>query len=162
MVSVRRPCLQAIACGRRETKLAPRQVVVSRYGTCHAGKEPHGDSCRGPMARDGRRGGREVARHANREDRMSRNKQTTNRHPDDHHGPKTQARLTEQVRGDHAVPSTLGEQGPVEGHHRLAEHRQQHDEADKNSEKNRLGREVRRGHLDLADVGDALNGDPGK
>ena len=91
---------------------------------------------------------------------MPRTKPTTNRDPNDHHGPKTQARLTEQVRGDHAASSTLGEGAPVEGHHRLAEHRQQHDEADKNSEKNRLGREVRRGHLDCADVGDALNGDP--
>ena len=90
---------------------------------------------------------------------MSRIKKTTNPDSNDHHGAKTQARLTEQVRGDHAAPSTLGEGAPVEGHHRLAEHRQQHDEADKNSEKNRLGHEVRRGHLDLADVGDALNGD---
>ena len=91
---------------------------------------------------------------------MSRTKQTTNPDSNEHHGPKTQARLTEQLRGDHDAPSTLGEGAPVEGHHRLAEHRQQHDEADKNSEKNRLGREVRRGHLDRADVGDALNGDP--
>lgn len=91
---------------------------------------------------------------------MSRTKQTTNPDSNERHGPKTQARLTEQLRGDHDAPSTLGEGAPVEGHHRLAEHRQQHDEADKNSEKNRLGREVRRGHLDRADVGDALNGDP--
>ena len=46
------------------------------------------------------------------------------------------------------------------GHHRLAEHRQQHDEADENAGKNRLTREVRRSDVDLADVGDALNGDP--
>ena len=90
---------------------------------------------------------------------MSRSRKTTNRDPEDHHGPRTQARLTEQGRGDRDVSSSA-EEAPVVGHHRLAEHRQQHDEADKNSEKNRLVREVRRGHIALADVGDALNGDP--
>lgn len=136
------------------------QVVVRRSARVmplHSSRATH---AAGPWPATGDGAVARVPRDANREDGMSRTKKTTNRDPNDHHGPKTQARLTEQVRGDHAAPSTLGEGPPVEGHHRLAEHRQQHDEADKNSEKNRLAREVRRGHLDRADVGDALNGDP--
>ena len=44
-----------------------------------------------------------------------------------------------------------------DGRHRLFEDRQQHDEADKNSEKNRLARELDRGRTSVQD--DSVNGD---
>jgi hypothetical protein len=50
----------------------------------------------------------------------------------------------------------------VEGAHRLHEEREQHDEAEKNSEKNRLQREQKRGRIDESSpqVPEALKGSP--
>jgi len=73
------------------------------------------------------------------------------------HGDATHARLTEQLhekQGDAATDSPDAARAaeakgrPVVGHHRLHEDRQQHDEAEKNSEKSRAEREVRRGNTD--------------
>ena len=73
------------------------------------------------------------------------------------HGDKTHARFVEQLQetsgdattespDDRRAAEAKGE--PVAGHHRLHEDREQHDEAEKNSEKSRAEREVRRGNLD--------------
>ena len=56
-------------------------------------------------------------------------KQTKGDQPGMRHDAETQHSKKSQVEGH--------EEKEVEGHHRLAEHRQQHDEAEKNSEKNR-------------------------
>ena len=67
------------------------------------------------------------------------------------HGDKTHARLIEQL---HSGPSeepaeeqraARHEQSAHEGKRRLVEDREQHDEADRNSEKNRLARDLERG-----------------
>jgi hypothetical protein len=72
-------------------------------------------------------------------------------HAEGQHGGKTHAKLVEQLqagsrRGEY-VPNEL-EGHPSVGRHRLAEDRQQHDEAEKNSEKNRLLRELDKANLD--------------
>ncbi|HMC55510.1 MAG TPA: hypothetical protein VKH19_10090 [Gemmatimonadaceae bacterium] len=73
------------------------------------------------------------------------------------HGNKTHARFVEQLHEttpDTATDTTDSTRAaeakgqPVVGHHRLHEDRQQHDEAEKDSEKTRAEREVRRGHED--------------
>jgi hypothetical protein len=66
------------------------------------------------------------------------------RHAEGMHGPKARARLLEQLesgesREPRAAPSA--DHG-TEGKHRLFEQREQHDEADRNSEKNRLSRDI--------------------
>ena len=64
-------------------------------------------------------------------------------HAEGQHGTKTHRRFIEQLQESVAVqPDT--ETPPVEGHHRLHEDRQQHDEAEKNSEKVEALRDVRR------------------
>ena len=79
-------------------------------------------------------------------------------HAEGMHGDLTHAAIQEQLK--HKLPQPadpeLRESGGAEestplkthvphpdGRHRLVEHRQQHDEADKNSEKNRLARKTK-------------------
>lgn len=77
-------------------------------------------------------------------------------HAEGQHGSKTRDKILEQLHsGNGAAPEAPP--NPVEpaksiAHHnaayRLFEERQQHDEAEKNSEKTRLNREIERRHLD--------------
>lgn len=63
------------------------------------------------------------------------------------HGDLTHRRFIEQLQeGTPERKATEG--GDVEGHHRLHQDREQHDEAEKNSEKVEAMREIRRGHAD--------------
>ncbi len=91
------------------------------------------------------------------------NKDGVQKGPQDHaegqHGSKTHSKFLEQLKngsGNGAEPdaSTNGleptKKNPAHHNaaHRLFEQRQQHDEAEKNSEKTRLNREIERRHLD--------------
>lgn len=86
-------------------------------------------------------------------------------HAEGQHGDKTHEAFLDQIQsadrdataGDVEVPKRS-----AEGRHRLQEDREQHDEADKNSEANRKRAEVAKGRLDpdLPGVGDRTNGDP--
>jgi hypothetical protein len=77
-------------------------------------------------------------------------------HAEGQHGSKTRGKILEQL---HTGNGTTPEAAPPppepskslahhNAAHRLFEERQQHDEAEKNSEKTRLNREVERRHLD--------------
>lgn len=77
-------------------------------------------------------------------------------HAEGQHGAKTRGRILEQL---HSVPRASdqdsrnggGPDTPSAHHgsaHRLFEERQQHDAAEKKSEKTRLHREIERGHLE--------------
>jgi pyruvate/2-oxoglutarate dehydrogenase complex dihydrolipoamide acyltransferase (E2) component len=68
-------------------------------------------------------------------------------HAEGQHGEKTHKALIEQLQHSAPAPDQSEEQ-PLEGHHRLHEDRQQHDEAEKNSEKVEAMRDVQRGHID--------------
>lgn len=68
-------------------------------------------------------------------------------HAEGSHGDKTRRRFIEQLQsGDPPAKRTEG--AWIEGHHRLHEDRQQHDEAEKNGEKNRAVKEIERGDTD--------------
>jgi len=79
-------------------------------------------------------------------------------HAEGQHGSKTRGKILEQLHsgnGNGTVPEIppdpLEPTKSIAHHnaaHRLFEARQQHDEAEKNSEKTRLHREVERRHLD--------------
>lgn len=78
-------------------------------------------------------------------------------HAEGQHGAKTRSKILEQLHsgnGNGAVdPNKTGpepDKSPAHHNaaHRLFEERQQHDEAEKNSEKTRLNREIERRHLD--------------
>ena len=78
-------------------------------------------------------------------------------HAEGQHGAKTRNKILEQLHsgnGDKAVtpPNPLEPPSKNNSHHnaahRLFEERQQHDEAEKGSEKTRLHRELERRHLD--------------
>jgi hypothetical protein len=78
-------------------------------------------------------------------------------HAEGQHGAKTRSKILEQLHssnGNGAVdPNKNGvdpNKNPAHHNatHRLFEERQQHDEAEKNSEKTRLNREIERRHLD--------------
>jgi hypothetical protein len=63
------------------------------------------------------------------------------------HGDKTHAALVDnlhqkqpQSQASEGAPQSENTDRPIAGHHRLHEDRQQHDEAEKNSEANRLRR----------------------
>lgn len=60
-------------------------------------------------------------------------------HAEGEHGPRTRGRISEEISDFRDTPDpTLPEDtSHREGKHRLEEHREQHDEADKNSERNR-------------------------
>ena len=69
-------------------------------------------------------------------------------HAEGQHGRKTHGAMLESLHSgasgeDRGNQPAAGE--PVEGHHRLFEDREQHDEAELNSEKNRAAIEVERG-----------------
>ena len=69
-------------------------------------------------------------------------------HAEGQHGGKTHSRMVEQLNSGASGEErgTLPETGaPIEGHHRLYEDREQHDEAELKSEKNRAAIEVERG-----------------
>jgi hypothetical protein len=79
------------------------------------------------------------------------NQQGPQAHAEGQHGEKTHAafleslqeKKTEQRASDPDVPPSPDVDAfgkPTPGHHRLSEHREQHDEADKESEGNRLRR----------------------
>jgi len=77
-------------------------------------------------------------------------------HAEGQHGSKTHGKFLEQLQSGNGTPpenSTNGlePQKHLAHHnsvHRLFEERQQHDEAEKHSEKTRLHREIERRHLD--------------
>lgn len=73
------------------------------------------------------------------------------RHAEGQHGDRTHRRFIEQLqesttRDGDTEPIT--EPREIEGHHRLHQDREQHDEAEKNSEKVEAMREIQRGHVD--------------
>jgi hypothetical protein len=77
-------------------------------------------------------------------------------HAEGQHGTKTRNKILEQLHSGNGVkpevtPDPLEPSKNIPHHnaaHRLFEERQQHDEAEKNSEKTRLNREIERRHLD--------------
>ncbi|HUQ98526.1 MAG TPA: hypothetical protein VM166_03665 [Gemmatimonadaceae bacterium] len=77
-------------------------------------------------------------------------------HAEGQHGSKTRSKILEQLHsGNGAVKDSQSGNGSTpqaNGHHhaahRLFEDRQQHDEAEKRSEKTRLNRELERGHVE--------------
>jgi hypothetical protein len=77
-------------------------------------------------------------------------------HAEGQHGAKTRSKILEQLHSANGAADQNSQNG-LEPHksiahhnaaHRLFEERQQHDEAEKNSEKTRLNREIERRHLD--------------
>ena len=77
----------------------------------------------------------------------SKHQKGAQQHAEGQHGEKTHQRFIEQLHSHERGEEDVSQQAsgaPVEGRHRLFEDREQHDEADKNSEKNRLGRELER------------------
>ena len=69
-------------------------------------------------------------------------------HAEGQHGKKAHSRMLEQLHsGESGEERDAGPQrgAPKEGNHRLYEDREQHDEAEKNSEKNRAVIEAERG-----------------
>ena len=79
-------------------------------------------------------------------------------HAEGMHGEQTHKHFVEML---HASPEKMDETrkrtegAPVEGHHRLHQDREQHDEAEKNSEKVEAMRELQRGHVDENVLGHA-------
>jgi hypothetical protein len=69
------------------------------------------------------------------------------KHAEGAHGEKTHRRLIEQLQSGERQPKRT-EGAWIEGRHRLHEDRQQHDEAEKNGEKNRAVKEIVRGDRD--------------
>ena len=75
-------------------------------------------------------------------------------HAEGAHGPKTEARIKKQLASGPSEMPTEARLGleriraAFEGKRRLVEDRQQHDEAEKNSEHERLFEETRRGRAD--------------
>lgn len=83
-------------------------------------------------------------------------------HAEGQHGSKAHSRFIESLHeGGEQAPIELGPPA-ADGGHRLHEDREQHDEAEKNSEKNRLEREVKRNRADDASpqAPEALKGSP--
>jgi hypothetical protein len=82
-------------------------------------------------------------------------------HAEGEHGAKTRSKILEQLKnGNGATPENPenGVEPPLKNPahhnaaHRLFEQRKQHDEAEKNSEKTRLNREIERRHLDPQNI----------
>jgi hypothetical protein len=91
--------------------------------------------------------------------------------PQDHaeggHGAKTRSKILEQLHSgngfvaqnngnDAAQPTSNGKAANHHAAHRLFEDRQQHDEAEKRSEKTRLNRELERGHVERDTTGEEI------
>lgn len=71
------------------------------------------------------------------------NQKGAQRHAEGQQGPKTTRRQIEQLEsGSSGETARQDAQHPADGKHRLFEQREQHDEADLNSEKNRLSRDI--------------------
>ncbi len=83
-------------------------------------------------------------------------------HAEGQHGAKAHAHFLESLHEGSEPTAQEMRTTSAEGAHRLQEDRQQHDEADKNSEKNRLNRDRKRGRLDgrSPQVPEALKGSP--
>jgi len=83
-------------------------------------------------------------------------------HAEGQHGKKAHSRFIETLHEGRAPSPDELQAESQEGRHRLREDREQHDEADKNSEKNRLNLEWKRGRLDESapQVPEALKGSP--
>jgi hypothetical protein len=69
------------------------------------------------------------------------------KHAEGQHGDAAHAAFIEGLHGKHGgseesegAPQEENSDRPIAGHHRLSEDREQHDEAEKNSEANRLRR----------------------
>ena len=79
-------------------------------------------------------------------------------HAEGMHGEQTHRRVVEQLQegahGELRTDSTM-EGADVEGRHRLHQDREQHDEAEKNSEKVEALREIKRGNIDENVLGHA-------
>ena len=81
-------------------------------------------------------------------------------HAEGQHGSKTHSKFIEQLQTGNGAPTENTDHGPDHrknpahhnANHRLFEERQQHDEAEKKSEKTRLNRELERGHLEPAQI----------
>ena len=80
-------------------------------------------------------------------------------HAEGQHGSKTHSKFIEQLHSRNGdEPDKIAEQEHPKhlahhnAAHRLFEEREQHDEAEKNSEKTRLNREVERRHLDADQI----------
>ena len=77
-------------------------------------------------------------------------------HAEGQHGSKTHSKFIEQLQSGNGFQREQSENGAERpknpahhsAAHRLFEDRQQHDEAEKKSEKTRLNREIERRHLD--------------
>ncbi|HEX9310414.1 MAG TPA: hypothetical protein VF887_06345 [Gemmatimonadaceae bacterium] len=77
-------------------------------------------------------------------------------HAEGQHGSKTHSKFIEQLQSGSGTPPDRSQNAAerpknLSQHnaaHRLFEERQQHDEAEKKSEKTRLHREVERGHVE--------------
>lgn len=84
-------------------------------------------------------------------------------HAEGQHGAKTHRAFMDQLKSGARAEVESTPMRSTEGRHRLAEDRDQRDEADKNSEANRKRAEVNRGRLDenLPGVGDKIHGDAG-
>lgn len=91
----------------------------------------------------------------------TKRQQGEQQHAEGAHGARTtdaiRAQMNSGPRRDDEPESGSGT--PREGGHRIYEDRQQHDEADKNSEKNRLAKDIDAGR---ADATDAPRGEPGR
>lgn len=72
-------------------------------------------------------------------------------HAEGQQGEKTHRRFTEQLNEGNVRERSEQEVNAQPGGHRLQEDRQQHDEAEKNSEKNRLAIDADRGKADPDD-----------
>jgi hypothetical protein len=95
---------------------------------------------------------------------LMQNRDGVQKGPQDHaegqHGSKTHSKFLEQLKTGNGTAPENSENGlerpkNLAHHnaaHRLFEQRQQHDEAEKNSEKTRLLREIERRHLDPDDI----------
>lgn len=79
-------------------------------------------------------------------------------HAEGQHGSKTRSKILEQLHSGNGAVNGNSDNDPERpknlahhnAAHRLFEERQQHDEAERNSEKTRHNREVERRHLDNA------------
>jgi hypothetical protein len=83
-------------------------------------------------------------------------------HAEGQQGEKAHSRFIESLHESREPAASELRTSSADGSHRLREDREQHDEAEKNSEKNRLEREVKRNRLDesSAQVPEALKGSP--
>lgn len=94
------------------------------------------------------------------DERLMQNRDGVQKGPQDHaegqHGSKTHGKFLEQLHSGNGTLPDVEQNGserpknPAHHNaaHRLFEEREQHDAAEKNSEKTRLNREVERRHLD--------------